>query len=138
MLFETRRNNGERTVSYSDAFFSSTLKRKNIMILKRSIKKFTKKLTSEGKKRAVLDQTHKTSYEGTRDKMFSSKSGFLEKEKKKPLEKRACQPKHESKVSTFFLCRKKFGNSLGGTRVTAVFYDCSFVVGNWIYYIERE
>ena len=81
------------------------------MVLKRSIKKITKKLTSEGKKRAVLDQTHKTSYEGTRDKMFSSKLGFLEKEKKKPLEKRACQPKQESKVSTFFLCRKKFGNS---------------------------
>ena len=82
------------------------------------------------------DQTHKTSYEGTRDKMFSSKLGFLKKEEKKPLEKRACQPKQESKVSTFFLCRKKFGKI---ARVQpAVFCVCSFSVGNWIYYIEGE
>ena len=38
-LFETRRNKGERTVSYADAFFSC-------------IKKITKKLTSEEKKKS--------------------------------------------------------------------------------------
>ena len=67
----------------------------------------------------MLDQTHKTSYEGTRDKMFSSKLGFLKKEKKKRHWKK--EPSNQNKnqrCPLFFFA----GKSLAIARVELLFF----------------